>query len=1201
MDSGTVMFANSIDLSTNSASRATDSSDDHLWMMDSGCSHTMTHMRHIFTTFTPLRLPVSSATGAHFWTEGYGEVRISLTNPDGEPIGSMHLQNTWLAPDLAHNLISIRQLARTGIKTVFDEFEKVQLLQYNKLMAHATTIGNHYYLCTPSTPGKASTGVAHTANTTLLGNSSSKPISVSLAHRRTAHASERKLRQTVKNSMGFEITKDHLEGPCEPCLFSKSHKKPVSHSTRSINLRPGDLIVTDVCGPIKTRGYGGSKYFMTFTDVATRYCWTFVISERSEVLAKFKILEKYLRVQHGIEIKRVHADGAGEHSPLDNYLIETGRRWDPTQAYSAVLNGIPEIKNRYILKPVIAVICEYKLPLYLWEHLVLAVVFIKNRLVHDTLGITPYEALQGVQPDLSRLRALGCRCWYTVPKEVRSSKLAPHAAEARFIGYSEGLYKVWDVQSKKIHHMRDVRFDEREPMTHTPSSYNFDESRHLLTAPHNTPTQQQTVLTELIDLRDSDDTETGQPAAISEEEQPISRHNFKRDKPSWMLEYERTGVLPPINHVDSRVIDVDTATPDTSNSTSPTMPTEETSNDTSSNDSLFNDATNIPLPVSRPNTPTNPSSLAETTKGTTTNSAPQPAPPKTERIRASSRVKKPSRALLESLQAHTVTLGEDPDQANFRKDLNKLPENILHALHTGMDSKEKEPTFAEAMNGPDAEKWRHACKQEIDQQLRNGTWKVVPRKKGMRLLPLKWVLKIKHDGRYKARLVAKGFRQHHGKDFHDVFAAVAKAMSVKIFFALSARFGWALYHIDIVTAFLNAWVKEEIYIHLPEGHQIPGMCGRLLRTIYGLKQSGREWFLLFMAFLLSIGFTQSEADHSVFYKHRLYVLVYVDDILLLAVDHTLIKDFLSELGRKFEYTDNGPVTHFLGMDVELTDDGIFLHQKTYIQDCLHRFGLNDCHPVATPFNAKVPLTPNKSDPDPNLVREFQEGIGCLIWIMVATRIDICATVSILSRHLKNPSKDHIIAMNRVWKYLKGSINQTLFYKSSPDSPGLRGFCDADWAGPHSTEAKSTSGYVFLLAGGPISWASKKQTTVALSSTESEYIAMALATQEALWIQLLLTKLNINQHFTTPVLLCQPINMNVDNQSAIALARNPEYHARTKHIHIRYHFLRQQVNDKNIYFTYIPTTQQAADGLTKPLEKFAFRRFLDLVGMKQKVA
>lgn len=139
--------------------------------------------------------------------------------------------------------------------------------------------------------------------------------------------------------------------------------------------------------------------------------------------------------------------------------------------------------------------------------------------------------------------------------------------------------------------------------------------------------------------------------------------------------------------------------------------------------------------------------------------------------------------------------------------------------------------------------------------------------------------------------------------------------------------------------------------------------------------------------------------------------------------------------------------------------------------------------------------------------------------MVATQINICVTVSILSHHLKNPSKDHIIAINRVWKYLKGSINQTLFYKSSPDLPGLHRFCDADWAGLHSTEAKSTSGYVFLLAGGPISWASKKQTTVALSSTESEYIAMALVIQEALWIQLLLTKLNINQHFATPVLLC----------------------------------------------------------------------------------
>lgn len=139
-----------------------------------------------------------------------------------------------------------------------------------------------------------------------------------------------------------------------------------------------------------------------------------------------------------------------------------------------------------------------------------------------------------------------------------------------------------------------------------------------------------------------------------------------------------------------------------------------------------------------------------------------------------------------------------------------------------------------------------------------------------------------------------------------------------------------------------------------------------------------------MAFLLSISFKQSKADHSVFYKGRLYILVYINNILLLAVDHALIKEFLSELAKKFKYTDNSPATHFLRIDVQLINDGIHLHQKTYIQECLHQFSLQDCHPVATPFNTKTPLTPNKCDPDPNLIQEFQEGIGCLIWIMVAT-------------------------------------------------------------------------------------------------------------------------------------------------------------------------------------------------------------------------
>ena len=546
-DEGSVMFVNHINLSTNSTTTAIDDERQPIWMLDSGCSHTMTHMADIFTSFTPMKLPVSSATGQHFWTKGYGEVQIALTSPDGKPIGSMHIQNTWLAPDLAHNLISIRQLARMGIKTVFDESENAQLLQNGQVMAHGTTLKNHYYLCTPTEFPKAEAMPENVANATVLHSSETKPISVTLAHRRTAHTSECKLRNTAQKAVGFHILKGNLSGPCEPCLMEKGHKAPLGHRTRHVNLHPGDIIATDVCGPFRTRGYGGGKYFLTFTDLATHYCWVFIIKEHSKVLEKFKVLDNFLKVQHNITIKKVQADGAGEHGLLSKYLITTGRVWGPVPRYSAALNSTLEIKNRHILEPLISVMFENKLPMNLWEHLVLAVVFIQNRLVHDTIGTTPYEALQGVQPDLSKLRALGCRCWYLVPKEVRSSKLSPHSAQARFIGYSEGFYKVYDIETKKIHHTRDVMFDERPLIEHVASSHNFDESQLLLDSPHNKPL---TVPEELLSLCDEDNTETGAPPDEPQTEEPL-RPLGRSNKPSWMLEYERTGVLPPINKADS--------------------------------------------------------------------------------------------------------------------------------------------------------------------------------------------------------------------------------------------------------------------------------------------------------------------------------------------------------------------------------------------------------------------------------------------------------------------------------------------------------------------------------------------------------------------------------------------------------------------------------------------------------------------------
>ncbi|KAJ5501111.1 Reverse transcriptase RNA-dependent DNA polymerase [Penicillium freii] len=279
--------------------------------------------------------------------------------------------------------------------------------------------------------------------------------------------------------------------------------------------------------------------------------------------------------------------------------------------------------------------------------------------------------------------------------------------------------------------------------------------------------------------------------------------------------------------------------------------------------------------------------------------------------------------------------------------------------------------------------------------------------------------------------------------------------------------------------------------------------------------------------------------------------------------------------------------------------------------------MQNAKPIATPFNEKDPLVlnPSPTPATPDTCKLYQEKVGKIIWLMVTTRADISYAAIQLAKHARNPGQQHEQALKRLFRYLPPGFSPDLtpdrssstgYDRCISSSTGydrcissqqlqLHGYCDTDYVGPHSTNGLSTSGFVFHLAGGPISWASKKQACVALSSTESEYIAQALAVQEARWLILLLTELHM--HDSKYALLDKPVVINADNTGAIALAKNPEYHARTKHIAVRYHFLRQEISSSSVALQYVATQQQAADGLTKPLGTTAFHRFVDQLGLR----
>jgi hypothetical protein len=400
---------------------------------------------------------------------------------------------------------------------------------------------------------------------------------------------------------------------------------------------------------------------------------------------------------------------------------------------------------------------------------------------------------------------------------------------------------------------------------------------------------------------------------------------------------------------------------------------------------------------------------------------------------------------------------------------------------------------------------------------------------------------------------------------------------------------------DVKTAFLYGKIDTEVYVEPPLNlrTKYPGMVCKLNKALYGLKQAPKIWFDKLRNELNALGFENINEDYSIFVQKGTGVIigVYVDDLLVMGKDKRAVDKAKQELQRRFQMTDLGPASFYLG--IKLTrrrtrwGNRLCLSQKAYITKILKDFNLWELNPVNTPMDHKT-LLPATTDyqASAELRAWYQSAVGSLMYLMLCTRPDIAYTVSQLSRFSANPTENHKNAVKHVFRYLKGSIDQGLVFDSANKDQDLLGYTDANWARDH--DRRSTGGYVFMLFGTIITWSSKRQATVALSSCEAEYIAETEAAKEAIWLRRLLVSLGHTGPATVRIL--------GDNRGALALAKNPEYYSRTKHIDIRYHFVRQKVEEGLVELGWTDTVSNIADGMTKPLGASAFARFRRAIGM-----
>jgi len=507
-------------------------------------------------------------------------------------------------------------------------------------------------------------------------------------------------------------------------------------------------------------------------------------------------------------------------------------------------------------------------------------------------------------------------------------------------------------------------------------------------------------------------------------------------------------------------------------------------------------------------------------------------------------------------------------------------------------------TLQQALTGEHAVQWEDAWKSELESLRKNGTWVIEKAPVDKNIVGCRWLFQRKDDGRFKVRLVAKGYSQQPGIDFQETFAPVAKFTTLRLLLALVAENDWELHSMDVKTAFLNGVLEEEVYMECPEGvftETTAGTVCRLIKAIYGLKQSPRAWYRKIHTFFIEHDFIRSTQDYSLYinYDRKVLVLVYVDDLVLAAANVKDISWIKASLTKAFEMTDLGELTTFLGLQVsrDRSKRLLSLYQEKYIDKILCRHGMQDARPSLTPLDPNMRFSPKtqhqieETGTKEVSLELYQSAVGSLMYAMLGTRPDIAYAVGLVSQFNHSPQWEHWIAVKRIFRYLVGTKTYALRYGTSNSSGG---YSDADWGS--GQDRKSVGGFVFLLNGSAISWSSKKQTSIALSTTEAEYMAMTQATKEIVWLRVLLEELGALAHIT------QMSQLYGDNQGALALARNPEYHARTKHIDIQYHFVRELVMVEKVFLNYCPSSDMIADIMTKSLPRTSHEKHTMAMGM-----
>jgi hypothetical protein len=1036
-------------------------------------------------------------------------------------------------------------------------------------------------------------------------------------HRRLGHLSKTSLMKIIKQDVAKGISEMNLpltntindiEMKCDDCELSKSHRQAFSNnSSRPAAMDTMNRLFVDVCGKIINRGnadahtaLGSSEYASVIVDEKSRFVTVKLLKTKNEAANHVVGFIRYGENLTGNRVKYLHSDGGGEYINTFLFTFCDGRGivHEFTVPYTPQHNGIPERMMRTLLNAVRAMLYHAKLDYAFWGMALLCAAYVLNfRVVDDKLSA--HELFYEEKPSVRHLRTFGCDAYVHVPEQTRH-KLQPRAIKAIFIGYAprnDGAWKFFDIEKKKIIYSRDAVFYE--------NSFTFGSNMKLR--------REYTGVGELEDLiQDAvmsmgDNINEKQQAANGGVSQPVTGQDVA------VVAGARAGVassLPKTSAMNA-VLQLVKKDREEKKETEPTrvvVDDEIEFDSTISNIDTIQERINVQSSEEKKGS----EELKHDTETKLNKKEVTHVQLRTNATAVNNINSKETNIRSSRPVTRQTNVSQVIKEAQRLKEMKNSNHYVYLAYTTDLPN-----NYNEAMKRQDAEKWQEAMKVEMNNLNENKVFKLVTREQAQvnnkKVLKSRWVLTIKQrdDGtidKYKARFVACGYDQEIGKDFNETFAPVGKYKALRMILALACEMDYELTQMDVVSAFLNANLQEEVYIEQPEGftkEQDKDKVWLLAKAIYGIKQAPYEWNNEFNRYLLSIGFKRLKTDLCVYSRLSksgfiIILFVFVDDIL--SAYHSQDKEewdlYKNELTRRYKMKELGEVRWLLGMRVtrDRKKKELTLDQQQYITKKVDEYQLDKSKYCPTPEDKGLILsetTAEEKEKHGDVMKSlpYRGIVGSLLYASLATRPDICHAVHEISKYGTDPSMKHMAAAKRVLKYLNSTNNERcLSYRGVSDVVcvknddgkdvyvpviDIRAYCDADWAGDKK-DRKSTTGWLVKINRNTVSWCTKKQSSTALSSAEAEYMAIASVAQEVIWMKQFLCEL-----FNLPSKhIINTTDIYSDNTSAITISKNDIHHERTKHIDIKYHFIREGQKNNKFHIKWLPTKLQIADIFTK---------------------